>query len=100
MVLLPFDTVQHVQVLLRPSNLWRHAKTLRYPAGQYRHAMLVRILAKQLENRVAGVFLFVVPIFDEGHVRARQINHQDHPERDAAPSGAWSAEGATQNQSQ
>ena len=62
MVLSPFDTVELPKILFRIHQLLGEpSKDLKKPAWQAGNSVLIRLLAKLIDDRIAGVFLLVIP---------------------------------------
>ena len=62
--------------------------------------MLIGFDPQGVDDRIARVFLFVVPIDDPGRVGVAEINDHQQTKRDRRPPGARAGERTAQNQSQ
>ena len=75
-----------------------HGKLRRHAEGQKHNALLVWLFSQLVDDWIARVEHWVIEVFDPGLVGPREVRHEQEPEQDAAPTGAFPGKGAAQNQ--
>src|SRR5665213_3132200 len=88
MVLRPFDAVKLIKQL----------KLIRHSEGQQGDAMLVRFVLEQINDGIARVFLFVIPMDNPWEIGASQIGDEQDPEQNAAEPRAFAGKNSGENE--